>query len=319
MKKLKYMLSLLLIMAFALSLASCYIISAQSMNKLKGTYKLTRYERTPAHERKEGYTPVSYDYVNGDAYKFEDYLIITGESHGYYVHKDASGEAYIKEITLSYEYSADKPSNVEYVVFNDSITVNGDEGGINRLGVNKNTLNYSKSAFDYTRPFTKEPMRTEYLSVKWEKVDKSTDLSYAKSQISGLKYYKYTAFAKRGVYEINTYVNIDTLEHLQPYKYYYIVIDTANGVNTATLYYMYASEDGAETERVKKSVSFSESDDFKRITLDGVSWTEDTGFSSNYYYSEKDGFKTSIRLVSHDISDEYVNELIEAKLPSSAD
>ena len=160
------------------------------MSRVKGTYKLTHYSYTPSYERKEGYTPNSKNYVEDEEYLYEDYLIITGTSTGYYVHKAVGEEPYVKEITLSYEYDSDDSSKVEYVIFNDSITVN-ENSGIHRLGVTRNNLNYTKNALDYTELFTKRPMRSEAISVRWERVDRATDLSYVQEQIGSMKKYDY--------------------------------------------------------------------------------------------------------------------------------
>ena len=68
MKNIRRIISLLLIIALAVSLSGCYIVSGQKMRAVKGTYKLTTYSYTPQHERREGYTAPSYDYVNGEKY-----------------------------------------------------------------------------------------------------------------------------------------------------------------------------------------------------------------------------------------------------------
>ena len=102
MKRTRILLVLLLVLAFAANMAGCYMVSGQKMDKVKGTYKLTNYTYTPSYERREGYTPNSRDYINDAKYLYEDYLIITGGSTGYYVHKEANAPAYVKEVTLSY-------------------------------------------------------------------------------------------------------------------------------------------------------------------------------------------------------------------------
>ena len=158
MKNIKRLLALMLLLSFLLSAVGCYFISGQRMRNVKGTYKLTHYTYTPKYERREGYTPKTTDYINDEEYKYEVYLVVTGTGTGYYVHKDAGGNAYVKEVTLRYEYSSDDSSKVEYVIFNDAISVNKDDG-FNRLGVAKNNLNYTKNAIDYTELFTKRPLR----------------------------------------------------------------------------------------------------------------------------------------------------------------
>ena len=111
------------------------------MSELKGTYRLVSYTYTPSHERKEGRTPTTYDYVNDEKYKYEDYLVITGSGRGYYAHRDASGDAYVKEITLNYEYNQENSSRIDYVIYNDALTQGNTAGGISRLGVSGETLN----------------------------------------------------------------------------------------------------------------------------------------------------------------------------------
>ena len=314
MKKVKYLLSLILVLAFVISLTSCYVISGQTMKTIKGTYKLTKYTYTPSHERKEGYTERTHDYVNDAEYKYEDYLVITGTDKGYYVHKDASGESYIKEVTLSYEYSKDNPSKIEYIVFNDSITVNDDDCETNRLGVSKKILNYAKSAFDFTQLITKKPMRSEALSIKWEKVDNATDLSFVNKQISDTKFYKYSAFARRGIYELTAMRNVESSEYLVvPYQYYYIVVDTADGVNTAKVYY--ATKE-APTEQITRTLSYSAKDDFSTMTIDGKVWSLEPQWSS-YYLCIDEGIENQYRLVNSDISDASINSLIANRIPST--
>lgn len=311
MKKIKHLLAFLLIIGFVVSMAGCYLISSQTMNKLKGTYKLTNYTYTPSYERKEGYTPKTYDYVNGEEYKFEDYLVITGQSMGYYIHKDAKGDCYVKEVTLKYEYDQEDSSKVSYIVYNDSITVNSDSD-VNRMGVNKRILNYSKNAFDYTQLLTKKPMRSEDLSVRWEKVDDATDISYAISQVGNAKYYKYEAYAARGIYELSYVKNAATQEYLEnPYQYYFISVDTADGTNTATV--CYATKE-APTEQVKKTVSFSVSEDYGTLTVDGVVWTRDALVKTTLK-SVADGFENQMNIASYDVTDKSLESLITNRMP----
>ena len=316
MKKIKHLIALVLVMALTLSFTGCFVISAQKMSNLKGTYKLTTYTYTPSHERKENVTPKTYDYVNDEQYKYEEYLVITGTDKGYIVHKDASGESYVKEVTLKSEYSEENPKKIEYVTYNDSLTVNSDESGLNRLGVAKGNLNFNKASFDFTQLITKKPMRSEALSVKWEKVSKATDLSYASAQVGGTKHYKYAAFAVRGLYEINTYMVTETLEHLNPYQYFYIAIDTADGVNTANIYYATVE---APFEQIKRTVSFAANEDYKTLFIDGNEWRVDPQFSKGYYKTEYDIYTIQVRRAGNEISEADVQRYISQKLPTVSD
>jgi hypothetical protein len=251
--------------------------------------------------------------VNDEQYKYEEYLVITGTDKGYIVHKDASGESYVKEVTLKYEYSEENPKKIEYVTYNDSLTVNSDESGLNRLGVAKGNLNYNKAAYDFTQLITKKPMRSEALSVKWEKVSNATDLSYANAKISGLKYYSYAAFAVRGLYKLNTYKVTETSEHLNPYQYFYIAVDTANGISTANVYYATAE---APFEQVRRTVSFSASDDFLTLYIDGEEWHVDSQMGSKYYSAERDIYTLQIRRMADEITDSDVQYYVQYDLPT---
>ena len=315
--KIKRLLAILLIVTMLFSTASCYMISGQKMNKVKGTYKLTTYSYTPKHERREGYTPKTYDYINGEEYLYEDYLIVTGSSTGYYVHKQVGQDAYVKEVTLSYEYSQDDSSKVEYIIYNDSITVNGDEGGLNRLGVNRDFLNYSKASFDYKELFTKKEMRSESLSVSWKKVDKATDLSYVEEQLGNLIKYDYKSFSVRGIYHLltsNNTVGDDISEN--KYQYFYYVIDTAeNGIRATAFYALKSSPSTVES----REASISRIDDeWNSIKLDGNIWTVDP-YTKNCYKANIEGVEYKIVQVSNGISENSIKSIIdmENSIPES--
>ena len=310
MKKVKILLAMLLIVSMLVATTGCYIVSGQKMNKVKGTYKLINYSYTPSHERREGYTPKTYDYINGEEYLYEDYLIITGSSIGYYVHKQVGQDAYVKEVTISYEYSQDDSSKVEYIIYNDSITVNGDEGGLNRLGVNRDTLNYTKASFDYTELFTKKEMRSEYLSVSWQKVDRATDLSFVEKQLGTLKKYDYKAFSVRGIYGISTSTNSNSVEPSE-YQYFYYVIDTADGALRATAYYALTSD--PSEQKVREATISKISDDWSSFSLDGTIWTTNA-FTKGSYNAQINNVKYTLVQLSHDISDDTLDGFVQSVL-----
>ena len=309
-KTIKRLLSLALIFSFLLAGSGCYVIKSQKMRDLKGTYKLTHYSYTPSYERKEGYTPKTRDYVNGEEYLYEDYLIVTGEGRGYYVHKQVGEEAYAKEVTLSYEYDTENSSLVSYVIFNDAVSKNK-TNGFHKMGVMKNSLNYTLSAIDYTDWFTDKPMRTEALSVRWEKVNKATDLSYAEKQLGTLKKYDYAGYGARGIYKLNSTVDTETGEVLQSeYKYLYYVVDSSN-TPTATVYY--ALNESPETMVVRQVSLAKNADDWSVITIDGTTWTLDA-MRTNYYNNESNGVTRTIYLASNDISEQMIQDLIAQEI-----
>lgn len=312
MKKIKYVLTTLLIVVCAVLACGCYFVSAQTMNKLQGTYKLTRYTRTPKYERKEGYTPTTINYVEDEDRQYEDYLVITGSGMGYYVHKDVNTAAYSKEVTLVYEYDAEETSKISYVTFNDAVSVNANSD-IHKLGVAKEQLSYSKPGIDYTELITKRKMRTEALSVHWEKVDKATDLSYVEKQLGTVKKYTYEAFGTRGIYELGTPINIETGEVAEDtYQYFYYVIDTPTNAATASVYYALKE---TPTTQVTRSVSIAHAEDWSALTIDGTTWTIDPTFGM-YYYNENEGYKRQLTCVSHEIANEMLQSFIDSRLPT---
>ena len=308
MKNTRKIISALLIVALlAVSLSGCYIVSGQKMRNVKGTYKLTTYTYTPQHERKSNYTALSHDYVNDERYKYEDYLIVTGTGTGYYVHTEAGGDNYIKEITLSYEYDSEDTSKVNYVIYNDSLSVNSDEGGRHRLGVSKDGFNYYKAAFDYTELFTKREMRTESLSVHWEKVSRAADLSYVNELFGNLPYYEYSAFSYRGLYEIT---NVYATSSSSDYLYFFCKLDTAKDSLRATLYYQ-----KKDSEKVVAAVEVVRSaDGWDTLTVDGVTWDYDV-FSGNYE-ATYDGTLYSMNNVGWNLN---IDDLIGTRLAIEAE
>ena len=297
MKNFRRLISAILIIALALSLSSCYIVSGQKMRNVKGTYRLTQYSYTPSYERKEGYTAPTRDYVNGEKYMYEDYLIVTGTGTGYYVHSDASGDRYIKEVTLRYEYDSEDSSKVNYVIYNDSISVNSDEGGTHRLGVSKDSFNYYKSSINYTEIITKKEKATEAISVHWEKVSPATDLSYATEQLGELKYYDYASFGQRGIYE---FTNVTANGEEDNHSYIYCVVDTAKDAFTVTVHYAISGIDENVT-KVIDTTAIDKDELMQTLTqLDTVSYG---------------GYSYSVSKASSDISEAALESLIEYRVP----
>ena len=307
MRKIKALATVLIVAIITTVLSGCYSVSAQKMYKVKGTYKLTHYTYTEKYERKEGYTPRTVDYV--EEYKYEDYLIITGSGIGYYVHKDAQNAAYSKEVNISYLYDEEDSSKIAYVIYNDVLSVNKDSG-INKLGVTRNNLNYTKVAFDYTELITKRPMRSEAISVRWEKVDNATDLSYVEKQLGSVKKYDYNSFGARGIYRLDSAVDVSTGDVIESeYQYFYYVIDTAENLSSATVHY--ALKGTPTTDVTANVVLAKNSEDWNAITLDGATWTREY-ILGNVYIKESDGIKYQITRVSNDISSETLGYLIES-------
>ena len=168
MKKIKILLSTMLAVLLVVFTSGCYMINAQKMRKVKGTYELTGYSIT------NGYTDKTTDYIATYGYKV--YLIVTGDSQGYCVFSDNDTEPYYYTCTLTYHYNAEKTNLVEYVEYSY-------KGTSQKFGVTSEALNFS-------RPVVKiGSVASNGLSVSWKRVDDATDLSYATKQLGTISEY----------------------------------------------------------------------------------------------------------------------------------
>ncbi len=308
MKKFKTLLTSLLILIFAVTSFGCYIVQGQKMKDVKGTYKLTRYVRTPKYLK--GQTPKTTDYIADKGY--EVYLVVTGSGTGYYVHKDNDTVAYSREISMSYEYNEEDSSKVEYVLSNETLL-----GEDTRFAITKNRLNRSLASVTYAEMkigdlVLVEAHTSKSFDMDWEKVSKTTDLSYAKSQLGTLKEYDYIGYDKRGIYEMTTY-NVDGTSVVDdPYQYYFIMIDTAKGTTTAKVYYALKTD----LTPVVETVSFAANSDYTVFTIDGKTWTVDPSWGT-YYYCQGTETREQIVNTNYTISEDSINQMIQSKLPAT--
>lgn len=165
MKKLKVLLSMLLIALLMLASSGCYMIQGQKMKEVKGTYELTNYTRT------NGKTNNVTDYITEYGYKV--YLVVTGSGQGYCVFSNNETAPYYYNCSLSYTYKQEDSSIVEYVVY----TYNGKT---QKFGVTKSSLNFSRPAIKLS-----ETIASDGLSLTWKRVNKATDLSYVEQVFGG--------------------------------------------------------------------------------------------------------------------------------------
>lgn len=309
MKKLKTVCVTMALLLGMTALSGCFIINSQKMKDVKGTYQLTHYTYTPKYERKEGYTPKTIDYIADRGY--EVYLVVTGESKGYYVYKDNQTEAFSKEVSLSYQYSTENTSEIDYVKYMDSTSSEWSE-----FGVTKDALNYSKPAFDYTELFTQRPMRSEALDKGWKKVDDATDLSYVKEKMGAIKEYGYDDFKVMGLYELNSYTytqeSAETLEN--PYQYFFVAVDTAKGVMRAKVYYALKIDGVARTE----SYTITQLQGWQKVQIGNMEWEQDATWSNQYYNTTagENPIKQTIVNIDRDISETHIQEVITSRMPT---
>ncbi len=163
--------------------AGCYVTNAQPMKKIKGTYKLTQYKTTDKrYDENDSVVTTVVDKIVEEG--MEVYLVVTGESTGYYAYKDKETEAYAQEVELYYEASPEDTSEYTFVGYRVNTYSDFD-----KFGVTKNRLN--KSVPSICMKIKDRPMYQQGYDKDWEKVSDAIDLSYVSAQLGGLTPYKF--------------------------------------------------------------------------------------------------------------------------------
>ena len=306
MKKLRRIciaIATILMSVFALS--SCMVIQAQKMDKVKGTYVLTSYTRT------NGKTNKTTDYIT-DGY--ESYLVVTGSSQGYFVHKDNQTEAYSRKVFFTYTYDEEQTSKVARVRYS---FVNGGTG--DDMGVTAGGLNYSKP-----RIYLSDLVNSDGYSISWKKVDNATDLSYVKSQVGELREYDLGDYEVEGIYSAygpyweNNASNA-TENPVNPYVYYFAEFDAV--AKQVRIVYLRKEEGSVEVREEPKPITLVNGWD--EIQVGEETWVRPAGWSERYDVirsaeGAEDGstVKYDFSKVSSQIGDDALAGLIAEKLPA---
>ena len=310
MKKLRSIciaIATMLMTVFALS--GCMIVNGQKMKNVKGTYKLTQYSYRRAYDSDKT-PPNTINYI--EDYGYEVYLVVTGGTDGYYVHKDNNTPAYCVKVQLSYEYNTEDSSLVDYVYYRTSSTAE-----TSKLAVTRDSFNYSVPSITLFGRVTEE------VSKSWKKVDKATDLSYVKSQLPNIREYDWGERDVEGVYsaygpywENNAGVVEGAPEN--PYVYCFTEIDTV--AKLARIVYL-RQEENSQEERETKVITLVNGWD--EIKIGDETWTRVMGWNDRYAVirpaeGAQDGstVKYEFSMVRADIGDEVLAELIAEILPS---
>lgn len=278
-KKLLGILTAVMLIAIAI-LPGCYVIQAQKMKDVKGTYALSHYSIT------DGETNKTTDYV--EQYGYEEYLVVTGTSQGYLVHKDNNQAAYSIPVTLSYEYDEEDSSRVAYVKFNTSTSSSDQQ----KFGVTKDSLSYSRPGINIGIA------HTDTINKSYKKVDNAIDLSYAKSKFSSVTEYTLEGFNNKGIwmmYGSKYDAPTDSYKDV-PYVYYFVAINGYD--NQVTVYWADKNPEGVTTtpQQKQKTLTLPEGFTWSALEIDGRTWTKQWGTSSYSYTptsTEAENYPTS--------------------------
>ncbi len=263
MKKLRSILLACLLGVCSIFASACYITQSQTMKNIQGTYKLTNYKRTDeTYDKDDKKVTTVTDLIETKG--LEVYLVVTGNSTGYYAYKANDTQAYVKEVALTYQADSEDGSKYSYVGYKDASAKDYE----NR-GVTKNSLNFYRPAI--CGKLFNQPVYQAGYDEHWNKVDKATDLSYVKEQWGEVPVYSYEGWMKEGGY--TAYCQYDATlvpegeSFVDPYQYYMFVLDTAK--MKATTYYALAS-DGVPQ---KKTENVTLVDGWATIRIGEETWT----------------------------------------------
>lgn len=267
MKRLKVICIALVTMLVSLfAMTSCMVIQAQKMKNVVGTYHLKHYSVT------NGKTNKVTDYL--EKYGYDVYMVVTGESKGYYIHSDNDTPAYSREITLRYirhEEDTEKVAHVEYSY--DGYTYES-------LGVTHHAMNYSRP-----RIYISDLLNTDGYDENWERVDDATDLSYVRTKFPQLREYNSESYAMEGIYEMRSpswevQGENQASAPENPYYYYYVALDPI--AMTATVAYLEKAEGSVAVKNTGVPVTLIEG--WNAFKIGDVEWRSDQNWTS-YYYS----------------------------------
>lgn len=240
MKKTALVLTIILVAALcATMLSSCYVSRPAAMKKVVGTYELTSFTRT--YSAAEGETESNTVDMIKDK-EIKAYLVVNADGKGYYVYSDKDTEVTTHQVNITFTYDEDDSSKVKEIYYTDGADASGDGSplkGHEHLGV---YFKWTTKKLTYSMPAVLGRKYSQ--SVRYDRVDKATDLSYVSkkfgktlvapayevAQLDGLLTYE-------GIYDMNS-----------PYVYYYM--DYRPAQNKATVYYMLKADEIQKTQDV---------------------------------------------------------------------
>ena len=256
-----------------IGLTACYVSRPDTMDHLVGTYALTSYTRkakdAPSEEE-------ATDMIKEKG--IVAYLIIKNNGTGYYVYKDNNTALFARSIKITYSYDEDHSESVKEIRYTDGLTSSGD--GYPGKGMETLGLNFSKKEKRLTYTMPAVFGRNYSQTVRYEKVDDSTGLSYAGNKLGT------TIVASD--YELNGLglVHADC-SYYDGFPYLYMIYDIRPAEKKADFYYAMKEDEVACVERnldVSWSVA-SETENTLNITIGDRTYTRYSLVMNNYLFA----------------------------------
>ena len=274
---------------FSLFLVGCS--NGYTMDKVTGTYKLTKY---------------IYDYFDSsikdedikEKNNIEAYLVVTGEKYGYYIYKDNDRKIDAKEVLLTYKYDSTdeaKITGIEYSLEISELKYGVPGGFKEALKLDDKSL-YSKTEGSSSKGHY-------YQRVEYEKINKDTSLKSLEEKLeTNIPYISYPMYKMNAAF-IFSCARADEDRH--PYLYYVLLIDGYK--MEATIYYALKSDkEDVVVENIE--IKYENIDGIEIITINEKEYTYVNYYPSYLFNLSNDFATTMYRNPGLDIAD-YINQV----------
>ncbi len=274
----------------SITFSGCYIIQAQTMDNLKGTYKLTRYTTTDKRyvKNEEGKEVVETKVVDElEEHGYQIYLVVTGDNRGWYAYKTKDTDGYIREVELSYTTNSEDSNKYDYVAYKYF-----NETSSESLGISKKALHQARPAIlEKSSGCSNLVIHQVGYDKDWTRISDDTDLSKVMHEDelgSDIAVYEFEAYNLQGVYQRSVNYSYTDSE----YDYYYALLDTERETMKATVYY---SKKGAAANEVEEK-DITLVNGWATIRIGDEEWTRSSYGTEFTRTVEEDGVSKNIAL-----------------------
>ncbi len=249
--------SLLLVLILILSttlLGSCYFVRSGKPKQIQGTYSLTLYSGNGNYITERG---------------MELLMVLDGSGKGYYAYKDNDTAPFVAELKYTMDADSEKQGKYSYVNLDFG---NGKDP--HRMAVNadwKSTKFNSQQAVWKGGLFSGDLAIDYYVNVNFERVSKSTDLSYIQKSFNTAKIHPFGTRVLDGSYylfsgELPLSADDYSAEKIpSPFICFFVDLDLVK--DKATLWYALKSDSVLHKETYNIAISNNEN---IVMTIDGA-------------------------------------------------
>ena len=303
-RKIFNLIAVMLVLLFSVtSLSGCYVISSAKMKYVEGTYSLTSYTAEQNLLENNGITML---------------MVIRSDGTGYYAYGDNDTPMHISELKCRFIRDTENDAKYSYVEI-DFLA----DGGYQKFGVNSHSKTLSISTPRYSGNIFEGDFGIDYyVSATFTRQSADKDLSYIEKTVGSHDVIPHGLIRASGTYGYSltmkdAFTSISDDDAKVPFVYLFIEFDVAK--ESLTAYYMLKSD--MEESVLHIDLGGYESTDgawvfdlgeYRLNITRGASYTEmQIPIRVTYLGEDADAYYKLDHL--GDISDEYLNYLIEEK------